>query len=127
MCSDRNRLRVFSFKETVKPHFALALTRPPAPHVVSTSRWRFWQEDEQCIRRSNCSPRVSISNFAVGALLMTLGYPACLDYISSQFIQATQTIRRRIELNDASVRSDVRLVRWRNQFDPKEFARRVVG
>src|SRR5262249_47421582 len=33
----------------------------------------------------------------------------------------------RIELYDASVRRDVRLVRWRNQFDPKEFARRVVG
>src|SRR5215813_4117646 len=112
MCSDRNRLRVFFFKKTVKPHFALALTRPPAPHVVSASRWWFWQEDEQCIRRYNCGPRVSISNFAVGALLVTLTLP-CLprlyqlavyssNYISSQFIQATQTIRRRIELNGAS-------------------------
>src|SRR5262245_2343271 len=106
MCSDRNRLRVFSFKKTVKPHFALALTRPPAPRVVSASRWRFWQEDEQCIRRYNCSPRVSISNFAVGALLVTLTLP-CLPRLYQLTVLSRQpnSIRRRIELNDATFQS----------------------
>src|SRR5262247_974986 len=109
MCSDRNRLRVFSFKKTVKPHFALALTRPPAPHVVSASRWRFWQEDEQCIRRYNCSPRVSISNFAVGALLVTLTLP-CLPRLYQLAVYPGNptpydSIRRRIELNDATFQS----------------------